>query len=60
MTILSFVYPLICDYNYMLYSWISVIIFEYGVGLTVVSRYPILEADFTVYHEHGPYAGKII
>lgn len=26
-------------------------------GLTVVSRYPILEADFTVYHEHGPYAG---
>ena len=44
----------------MLYSWISVIIFEYGVGLTVVSRYPILEADFTVYHEHGPYAGKMI
>jgi len=26
-------------------------------GLTVISRYPILEAEFTVYHEHGPYAG---
>ncbi len=25
----------------------------------MISRYPILETEFTVYNEHGPYAGQI-